>query len=175
MGDPDPTDFINLETQRILFKQSQMDLTDWSGTFRTWPNQVKGWRKWYRRIAERNQIHWDERDIGQCIALSLSNMERNEPLLISASHFWSDTINAFIFGHGPMTITLADVFMLTGLNITGPLKLYDLLNKVSHKLHKIKECSGWTFSRQRPDRRRCADEDPAEEGLLTKAGRRRSR
>jgi hypothetical protein len=45
-------------------------------------------------------------------------MKKNKPLLIVASYFWSDAINGFIFGHGLMTITLADIFMLTGLNIT---------------------------------------------------------
>jgi len=44
-------------------------------------------------------------------------MERNESMLIAASYFWSDTFNAFIFGHGSASPTLADVFMLTGLDI----------------------------------------------------------
>jgi len=44
-------------------------------------------------------------------------MERNESLLIAASYFWSDTFNAFLFGHGPASPTLADVLMLTGLDI----------------------------------------------------------
>ena len=38
-------------------------------------------------------------------------------MLIAASYFWSDTFNAFIFGHGPDFPTLADVVMLTGLDI----------------------------------------------------------
>ena len=46
-------------------------------------------------------------------------MERNESLLIAASHFWSDTLNAFIFGHGPASPTLAYVLMLTGLDIAS--------------------------------------------------------
>ena len=46
-------------------------------------------------------------------------MERNDSLLISASYFWSNTLNAIVFGHGPMTITPADVYMFTGLRITG--------------------------------------------------------
>jgi len=44
-------------------------------------------------------------------------MERNESLLITASYFWSDTLNVFLFGHGPASPTLADVLMLTGLEI----------------------------------------------------------
>jgi len=45
-------------------------------------------------------------------------MERNESLLITASYFWSDTLDAFVFGHGPASPTLADVLMLTGLDIS---------------------------------------------------------
>ena len=44
-------------------------------------------------------------------------MIKNEPMLVSASYFWSDALNAFLFGHGPMTPTLLDILMLTGLNI----------------------------------------------------------
>jgi len=38
-------------------------------------------------------------------------------MMIAASFFWSDTFNAFIFGHGLASPTLADVVMLTGLDI----------------------------------------------------------
>jgi len=43
-------------------------------------------------------------------------MERNDSLLIAASYFWSDTLNAFVFGHGPASPTLDDVLMHTGLD-----------------------------------------------------------
>jgi hypothetical protein len=45
-------------------------------------------------------------------------MEKNELMMIAASYFWSDTVNAFIFVHGPASPTLADVLMLTSLNIS---------------------------------------------------------
>ena len=45
-------------------------------------------------------------------------MHRNESLLIAASYFWSDTLNAFVFGHGPVSPTLADVLMLTGSDVS---------------------------------------------------------
>ena len=70
-------------------------------------------------------------------------MERNDPLLISTSYFWSNSLNAFIFGHGPMTIILADVYMLTGLRITGSIEPYDFLSVGSKKLAKISNCIGW--------------------------------
>jgi len=78
----------------------------------------KGWRDWFRRISEKKARDWEVYDLNQCLTLSLSRMERNDSLLISASYFWSHTLNTFVFGHGPMTITLADIYMLTGLRIT---------------------------------------------------------
>jgi len=45
-------------------------------------------------------------------------MHRNESLLIATSYFWSDTLNTFVFGHGPASPTLADVLMLTGLDVS---------------------------------------------------------
>ena len=70
-------------------------------------------------------------------------MERNDSLLISAFYFWPNTVNAFVFGHGPMTITLADVYMLTGLRITGSMQPYDFLSAGSKKLAKISNCTRW--------------------------------
>src|SRR5688572_15081997 len=58
------------------------------------------------------RVFWDEGKIGHYTNLSLSHMERNDSLLIAASYFWSDALNAFLFGHGPMTPTLVDVLML---------------------------------------------------------------
>ena len=45
-------------------------------------------------------------------------MEKNESMLIATAYFWSDTFNAFMFGHSPVFPTLADVLMLTGLDIS---------------------------------------------------------
>jgi hypothetical protein len=70
-------------------------------------------------------------------------MERNDSLLISTSYFWCNTLNAFVFGHGPMTITLADIYMLTGLRITRSMQPYDFLSAGSKKLAKILDCIGW--------------------------------
>jgi hypothetical protein len=50
----------------------------------------------------------------------LAETPKNENLLIAACHFWSNGANAFLFGHGPMSPTLADVYMMTVLKITGP-------------------------------------------------------
>ena len=89
-----------------------------------------------------HQTDWDNYDIGQCLTLSLSEMTKNEPMLISASYFWSDTLNAFAFGHGLMTPALLDVMMLTGLNISASDRSYDLLSKTNFK-HDTKNIGGW--------------------------------
>ena len=119
MGNLDPTNVINLETARIPLKASNMT-SDWSLAFRSWPSVTPGWRNWFRGVAGSHRATWEQYDISQCLNLSLSEMVKNEPMLILASFFWSDVVNAFLFGHGPMTPTLLDVIMLTGLNITAP-------------------------------------------------------
>lgn len=120
MGNPDPTEFIEKETWRIPFKFGIKKPNQWPTTFKTWPfPPIAGWRNWYRRMLAKNSSDWDSLDINHCLELSLSETPRNDVLLIAAAHFWSDAVNAFIFGHGPMTITLADVFMMTGLRVTG--------------------------------------------------------
>jgi hypothetical protein len=72
-------------------------------------------------------------------------MARNESMLVAASYFWSDTLNVFLFGHGPMTPTLANVLMLTCLNIAAPDSAYSLLTKPSHWLEtkNIGGCKGY--------------------------------
>ena len=69
-------------------------------------------------------------------------MVRNEPTLISASFFSSDAINAFLFGHGPMTPILLDVMMLTGLNITASDRSFNFLDSASFKI-ETRTIGGW--------------------------------
>lgn len=69
-------------------------------------------------------------------------MERNEPMLIAASYFWSDALNAFLFGHGPMTPTLADVLMLTDLIIPESEKFFGFPAKATHKIN-TRLIGGW--------------------------------
>lgn len=69
-------------------------------------------------------------------------MARNEPILAATSYFWSNALNAFLFGHGPMTPTLADVMMITGLNITAPDTFFSLPAKATHQI-KSKNIDDW--------------------------------
>lgn len=144
MGNPDPTEAIIAETNRLPFKNSTMNPSVWDKLpFRTWPNLIPGWRDWYMKVAAKEQTNCVLHNLGQCISLSLSNMKKNEPLLKAVSYFWSNTYNAFLFGHGTMTPTLADAHMLTGLNITGSANPFSILNKPSFKLDSVRS-GGWT-------------------------------
>jgi len=78
-----------------------------------------GWKDWFLRVSHSNEVQWGERKLDQCIRLSIADVYRNESLLIAASYFWSDTLNAFVFGHDPASPTLADVVMLTGLDVSS--------------------------------------------------------
>jgi hypothetical protein len=92
---------------------------------------IAGWKTWYRRIlADKSALtqNWDTLRISQCLELSLAETPKNEDLLIAACHFWSNGINAFLFGHGPMSPTLVDVFMITGLDITGSVQPWEFRN-----------------------------------------------
>jgi hypothetical protein len=68
--------------------------------------------------------NWDTLHIAQCLELSLAETPKNEIHLIAACYFWSNGVNAFLFGHVPMSPTLADVYMMTGLGITGSMYPY---------------------------------------------------
>jgi len=64
-------------------------------------------------------------------------------LLIAASYFWSDTLNAFVFGHGPASPTLADVLMLTGLDISTNDNSHLFDTKPSSKV-ETRAIGGWS-------------------------------
>src|SRR5688572_15841669 len=97
-------------------------------------------------MSDSKRVLCDELKIDHCINLSLSQMEKNEPLVIAASYFWSDTLNAFLFGHGPMTPTLADVLMLTGLDISSPDKPFDFQIKPTHAWKRKESADGKAIS-----------------------------
>ena len=79
MGDPEPTERVNLETDWLPFGQSTMSPSVWDKTFRAWPLPLDGWRDLYLRVAKYYQARWVTHDLDQCIALSLSNIRKNEP------------------------------------------------------------------------------------------------
>jgi hypothetical protein len=75
------------------------------------------------------------------LEVSLAETPKNEDLLIAAYHFWSNGVNAFLFGHGPMSPTLADVYMINGLDISGSVHPWDY--KGSTRQTGVKSGSGY--------------------------------
>lgn len=63
-------------------------------------------------------------------------------MIASASYFWSNTLNAFLFSQGPMTPTLLDITMITGLDVTSSANPMNLNSK--NQFHfKTKSIGGW--------------------------------
>jgi hypothetical protein len=69
IGNLDPTEFINGETNRIPFRFANPDLSQWKGTLKSWPSAEITWPAWYKRIRDSKLDHWDEIGISQALAL----------------------------------------------------------------------------------------------------------
>jgi hypothetical protein len=111
---------ISCEANRIPFMSQDIDLGSWADSLRAWPNPPEGWVSWYNRMMRVHQSTWEAIGIADALSLSLSPLDKNENLLKTIDYFWSDALNYFLFGHSPMTPTLMDVVMITGLDIASP-------------------------------------------------------
>jgi hypothetical protein len=87
---------------------------------------------------------WESIGIANALSLSLSPLEKDENLLKTIGYFWSDVLNCFFFGHGPMTPTLLDVLMITGLDISSSCPSAYMLSAVPFKLSSKAECTNWS-------------------------------
>jgi hypothetical protein len=147
VGVSDPREFIAAESPRIPFKAALTKPPLWQDAFKNWPlPPIAGWRNWNKRVLVDNSIrtqNWDTLRIAQCLELSLDETPKNEDLLIAACHFWSNGVNAFLFGHGPMSPTLADVYMITGLDISGSVHPWDF--RGSTRQTGVKPGSGYKY------------------------------
>ncbi|BAD82628.1 aminotransferase-like protein [Oryza sativa Japonica Group] len=124
-------------------------------TFKSWPSLEKptpdkSWTTWYQRISASKKTHWDEIGIGQALALTIANSAKDEPLMATATYFWSNTINAFLFNQGPMTPTLIDIIMIIGLDVissANPMSM-NTKNQFDFKTKSIGGCgptTNWQF------------------------------
>ncbi|BAD53264.1 aminotransferase-like protein [Oryza sativa Japonica Group] len=103
----------------------------------------KSWTTWFKRVSASKRVHWDEIGIGQALDLTIANSAKDEPLMAAASYFWSNTINAFLFNQGPMTPTLIDISMITGLDVTSSANPMSLNTKNQYDF-KTKSIGGWS-------------------------------
>ena len=110
---------------------------------RAWPNPPEHWVSWFSRVARAYQSQWETTGIADALHLSLSPLEKHENLLKTIGYFWSDALNCFMFGHGPMSPTLLDVVMITALDVTSPSPSAFKLTKVPYKLSSKTDCTNW--------------------------------
>nr|AAM08508.1 Hypothetical protein [Oryza sativa Japonica Group]AAP51813.1 hypothetical protein LOC_Os10g01940 [Oryza sativa Japonica Group] len=103
----------------------------------------KSWITWFKRLSASKRVHWDEIGIGQALDLTIANSAKDEPLMAAATYFWFNTINAFLFNQGPMTPTLIDIIMITGLDITSSANPMSLNTKNQYDF-KTKSIGGWS-------------------------------
>jgi hypothetical protein len=95
---------------------------------------------WYNRVAKTYQPTWETIGITDALSLSLFHLEKNESLLKTIGYFWFDALNYFLCGHGPMTPTLLDVLMITGLDTSSCPSAFRL-PEVPFKLSSKTECT----------------------------------
>nr|AAX94912.1 hypothetical protein LOC_Os11g19650 [Oryza sativa Japonica Group]ABA92940.1 hypothetical protein LOC_Os11g19650 [Oryza sativa Japonica Group] len=148
VGNPDPTEFVIGKTNRIPFRLTNPDLGHWRNTFKSWPSlkktsPEKSWITWFKRMSASKRVHWDEIRIGQAVDLTIANSAKDEPLMAAASYFWSNTINAFLFNQAPMTPTLIDIIMITGLDVTSSANPMSLNTKKQYDF-RTKSIGGWS-------------------------------
>jgi hypothetical protein len=136
-------DLMSCEANKISFMSQDIDLDSWANNLRTWPNPPEGWVSWYNRMARAHQSTWEAIGIADALSLSLSPLDKNENLLKTIGYFWSDALNCFLFGHSLMTLTLMDVVMITGLDITSPSPSAYNLPEVPFRLSSKSECTNW--------------------------------
>ena len=138
-----PAYLISCEANRIPFVDQELDLTAWADLLRAWPNAPEGWTTWYNRVYKAHPSTWENVGIADALSLSISSLDKHENLLKTIGYFWSDALNCFLFGHGPMTPTLLDVTMITGLDITSPSPSAFQLPKAPFKLSSKADCTNW--------------------------------
>jgi hypothetical protein len=91
----------------------------------------------------RVQSTWETIGIADALSLSLSPLDKNENLLKTISYFWNDALNCSLFSHSPMTPTLMEVVMITGLDIASPSPPAYSLHEVPFRLSSKSECTNW--------------------------------
>jgi hypothetical protein len=137
------TDLISCEANRIPFVSQDLDLDSWADSLCAWPNPREGCVAWYNRMVRVHQSTLETIGIADALSLLLYPLDKNENLLKTIGYFWSDTLNCFLFGHSPMTPTLMDVVMITGLDIASHSSCAYSLPEVHFRLSSESECTNW--------------------------------
>ena len=84
---------------------------------KSWPRALDGWVAWVTRLSLYFRGLWIALGIEWFIHLITINTSLDVELMSIALKFWSKSINSFMLPFGPMSITLRDITVLTGLPI----------------------------------------------------------
>ncbi|XP_050222930.1 uncharacterized protein LOC126673021 [Mercurialis annua] len=93
--------------------------SDITSAIKSWPRKSPRWTDWVARLRPYFQRDWRRLGLLQLIEISDRHIELNAGMCRSFLRYWSSSANSFIFPFGPMSVTLKDVFMLTGLPVIG--------------------------------------------------------
>ena len=91
---------------------------------KSWVKPCKDWNKWVEKLKLECNILWDQLGISQFIQMTTRHIICQSSLLLAALRFWSPSCNCFVFPFSHMTITLLDIFVITGLPILGDDTVY---------------------------------------------------
>ena len=128
-----PYELARTEIKRLPFVHADPDLDLWADQLRTWPFLMDGWVEWYKRVEHVHSSIGQTTRIVDALTLSLSPMEKDDNLLRSIGYFWSNILNCFLFGSGPMTSTLMDVVKILGLDVQSVCPSPFFLAECPHK------------------------------------------
>ncbi|XP_050234446.1 uncharacterized protein LOC126682736 [Mercurialis annua] len=86
---------------------------------KSWPRLTTGWTFWIARLRLYFKRDWERLGLLQLIRMSEQTFDFQPGMCRSFLRYWSSSANSFLFPCGPMSVTLKDVFMLTGLPVIG--------------------------------------------------------
>ncbi|KZV55870.1 hypothetical protein F511_15720 [Dorcoceras hygrometricum] len=108
--------------------------------FKSWPRVSAQWIDWVNRLQPRFGDQWKSQGLWSLIELSKVGIPKQSLLFDCLIRFWSPANNAFIFAWGPMSLTLYDIYLFTGLPLIGPDSPYLTDDPAAPKLAPLRYC-----------------------------------
>ncbi|XP_055962345.1 uncharacterized protein LOC126687881 [Mercurialis annua] len=116
---PEDPPFPLQKTDSLLLDFEAKDTTDSLLGNKSWPRLTTGWTLWIARLRLYFEKDWERLGLLQLIRMSEQSFDFHAGMCRSFLRYWSPSANSFLFPCGPMSVTLKDVFMLTGLPVIG--------------------------------------------------------
>ncbi|KZV23666.1 hypothetical protein F511_06996 [Dorcoceras hygrometricum] len=108
--------------------------------FKSWPRVSSQWVEWVERLQPCFGEQWKSVGLWNLIEMSKVGMSRQSSLFDCMIRFWSPCSNAFLFPWGPMSPTLYDIHLFTGLPLIGPDSPYLINDSSAPKLAPPRYC-----------------------------------